>query len=70
MQPLVQYGGLRSSHADFLSRFPQTQGFPPIFILNSGGKLLTSEGTRELEEGESYNLKRFTNFLEKFAARQ
>lgn len=54
----------------FLSRFPQTEGYPHIFILNSSGKLLKSEGTHELEEGESYNLKRFTNFLEEFAPRK
>ena len=57
-------------NADFLSRFPQTQGFPHIFILNSSGRLLKSEGTRQLEEGDSYNLKRFTQFLEKYAARK
>jgi thiol:disulfide interchange protein len=57
-------------NAEFLSRFPKIDGVPHIFILDSNGKLLHSEDTSELEEGETYNLKRFKKFLEKFAPRK
>jgi thiol:disulfide interchange protein len=50
-----------------LSRYPQIPGYPHIFVLDSDGKLLQSEGTSVLEEGESYNLTRFTEFLQKWA---
>ncbi len=54
----------------FLSRFPPAEGYPHIFILDTSGKLLKSEGTHELEQGDSYNLQRFTEFLEKFAPKK
>jgi hypothetical protein len=42
-------------------------GYPHFFVLESDGKLLHSQGTSELEEGQSYNLKRMTDFIEKWA---
>ena len=57
-------------NSDFLSRFPQIDGVPHIFILDSKGKLIHSEDTSELEEGETYNLERFTKFLERFAPKK
>ncbi len=50
-----------------LSRYPAIPGYPHIFVLDTDGKLLHSQGTAELEEGQSYNLQRFTAFLEKWA---
>jgi thioredoxin-related protein len=50
-----------------LSRYPRIQGYPHIFVLDSNGKLLQSQNTAELEEGESYNLDRFRAFLNKWA---
>jgi thiol:disulfide interchange protein len=50
-----------------LSRYPEIQGYPHIFVLGADGKLLHSQDTAELEEGKSYNLARFTAFLEKWA---
>ena len=51
----------------FLSQYPTIPGFPHIFILESDGTLLHSQNTSELEEGETYNLGRFTAFLERWA---
>jgi len=50
-----------------LSRYPKIPGYPHFFILETDGKLLLSQGTSELEEGKSYNLKRFTDFLQKWS---
>jgi len=50
-----------------LSRYPRIPGYPHLFVLDSDGKLLHSQGTAELEEGQSYNLQRFMAFLEKWA---
>jgi thiol:disulfide interchange protein len=51
----------------FLSRYPRIHGYPHIFILDADGKLIQSQATNELEDGRSYNAKRFEKFLEKFA---
>ncbi|HWT03800.1 MAG TPA: thioredoxin family protein [Pyrinomonadaceae bacterium] len=50
-----------------LSRYPEIQGYPHIFVLDGDGKLLHSQDTAELEEGKGYNLARFTAFLQKWA---
>lgn len=54
-------------NSKFLSLFPQIDGVPHIFILDASGKLIHSEDTSELEEGQSYNTERFRKFLEKYA---
>ena len=51
----------------FLSRFPYIHGYPHIFILDAAGNLIRSQTTNALEEGQSYNVKRFKEFLERFA---
>src|SRR6185369_5147762 len=38
-----------------LSRYPAIPGFPHLFVLDTKGKLLRSQGTEELEAGKSYN---------------
>lgn len=50
-----------------LSRYPEIQGYPHIFVLDRDGKLLHSQDTAELEDGKSYNLAKFTAFLQKWA---
>jgi thiol:disulfide interchange protein len=50
----------------FLSRYPKIHGYPHIFILDADGKLVHSQATNELEDGRSYNGKRFKKFLEQF----
>ena len=51
----------------FLSQYPRIPGYPHIFVLDANNKLLKSQATSELEQGQSYNLKRFTQFLQKYA---
>ena len=51
----------------FLSRFPYIHGYPHIFILDAQGNLIHSQPTDVLEDGRSYNAKRFQQFLERFA---
>lgn len=51
----------------FLSRFPRIHGYPHIFILDAQGSLIHSQATNVLEDGRSYNAKRFKEFLERFA---
>jgi hypothetical protein len=51
----------------FLSQYPKIHGYPHIFILDADKKLIQSQATNELEDGRSYNAKRFEKFLEKFA---
>lgn len=51
----------------FLSAYPEPLGFPHLYVLDGGGKLLHSEDTSLLEAGETYNLAKFTNFLKKWS---
>jgi len=51
----------------FLSRYPKIRGYPHIFILDADGKLVQSQPTNVLEDGRTYNVKRFKKFLEEFA---
>jgi thioredoxin-related protein len=48
----------------FLGQYPKIPGYPHLFVLESDGKLLHSQFTADLEEGQSYNLQKFTKFLE------
>lgn len=52
---------------EFLDRFPPVAGYPHFFVLESSGKLLHSQDTGKLEEGEGYNLKKFSSFLEEWS---
>jgi len=54
----------------FLSRFPYVRRYPHIFILGARGNLIRSQPTHGLEDGQSYNAKRFWEFLERFAPKR
>ncbi|MDR3719468.1 MAG: thioredoxin family protein [Bryobacteraceae bacterium] len=51
----------------FLKQFPKIDGYPHIFVFDASGKLLISKSTGDLEEGKSYNLGRFVEFLKQYA---
>ena len=53
----------------FLSSYPEIPAFPHFFVLDRNGKLLHSQGTAELEEGQSYNEAAFLAFLGSWAER-
>ena len=55
-------------NASFLSRYPDIDGFPHLFVLDSDGTFLHSQGTAQLEQGRSYNEDAFLAFLEKWAS--
>ena len=50
-----------------LSKYPKIPGYPHLFVLDTKGTLLYSQFTGDLEEGQSYNLQKFTDFLSKWA---
>jgi len=50
-----------------LSRYPAIPAYPHFFVLDTDGKLLNSQATYLLEQGESYNLAKFKAFLDKWA---
>ncbi len=55
-----------NSNRAFLSRFPYIHGYPHIFILDAEGGI-DSLSTNVLEDGRSYNAKRFQRLLEQCA---
>jgi thiol:disulfide interchange protein len=54
---------------EVLSRYGPINGYPHIFVLDSDGKFLHSQGTGVLESGKSYDLERMNNFLTEWAPR-
>ena len=47
----------------FLSRYPNIDAYPHLFVLEKDGSFLHSQGTGELEEDKSYNQDVFATFL-------
>jgi thiol:disulfide interchange protein len=56
-----------NENKEFLSKYPEIEGYPHLFILEKDGTFLHSQGTAVLEEGKTYNLQRFTDFLKKWS---
>jgi thiol:disulfide interchange protein len=54
----------------FLSRFPYIHGYPHIFILDAAGNRIHSQPTNVLEDGRSYNAKRFQKSLAQFVPKR
>jgi thiol:disulfide interchange protein len=50
-------------NAPFLSQYPSIPGYPHLFVLDSDGTFLHSQGTSELEEGHGYNETVYLAFL-------
>jgi len=57
----------RNQNRPFLSQYPGIPGYPHIFVLDSDGMFLHSQGTLELEQGKSYNEQAILKFLETWA---
>jgi hypothetical protein len=55
-----------NANASFLSQYPSIPGYPHLFVLDSDGTLLHSQGTAELEEGHGYNETVSLEFLNKW----
>ena len=56
-----------NENREFLANYPEISGYPHLFVLEKDGTLLKSKDTSELEEGQSYNLQKFTDFLKEYA---
>ena len=50
----------------FLSAYPEAEGYPHFYVLDSSGKLLASQSTSPLERGESYDTQRMLAFAAKW----
>ncbi len=55
-----------NKNAEFLDNYPEVPAYPHYFVLESDGTFLHSQGTGELEEGESYDEGVFAAFLNKW----
>ena len=53
----------------FLSHYPAIPRYPHFFVLDSAGKLVCSQDTGKFEHGRSYNVKKVSAFLKKYAKR-
>lgn len=51
----------------FLSKYPPIAGYPHLFVLESDGTLLLSQGTDEFEIGDTYDPSAFEAFFAKWA---
>ena len=50
-----------------LSKYPRIPGYPHFFVLDSDGRLLQSQDTSKVEDGQSsYDLAKFTAFFQKW----
>ena len=56
-----------NENKEFLATYPEIPGYPHLYVLEKDGSFLYSKSTSELEEGKSYNLQRFTNFIKKWS---
>lgn len=54
----------------FLSQYPAIKGYPHIFVLDAAGKLLHSQSTGELENGDHHDHDKVFAFLKKWAPTQ
>ena len=58
---------LENENERVLSRYPEMQGFPHFFVLDDAGRLLRSQGTAELEEGDHHDRAKVLAFLRRWA---
>lgn len=56
-----------NENKEFLAKYPAATGYPHLYVLEKDGTLLKSKDTSELEEGKSYNLQKFIDFLNEYA---
>lgn len=54
----------------FLSKYPRAEGYPHVYVLESDGKFLHSQGTGVLEEGKGYSEARVLGFLSRWAPKK
>ena len=52
-----------------LARWPRATGYPHLYVLDAGGRLLASQPSVELEAGPDYDEQKMLAFLRRHAAR-
>jgi len=57
----------QNENKTFLAGYPEAKGYPHLFVLDETGKLVQSQDTSLLENGKTYDLVKFTEFLTKYA---
>lgn len=55
-----------NKNEDFLGQYPESEGYPDLFILDSDGGFLAQQGTGVLEEGKSYDEQKMLDFAAKW----
>lgn len=55
-----------NKNEDFLSNYPKITGYPHLFVLDKGGKLLHSQDTGLLETGPKHDHDKVMTFLNKW----
>ena len=61
------YFGDENYNESFFAKLPEAKGYPHFWIFSQEGKVIGSQNTAVLEQGGSYNEKRFTKFIDKWA---
>ncbi|MCA1636045.1 MAG: thioredoxin family protein [Acidobacteria bacterium] len=56
-----------NENKEVIAKYGEVAGYPHIFVLDSKGKLIQSQGTGELEAGRSYDKEKFVGFLKKWS---
>ena len=57
-----------NENTQFLSAYPKAEGYPHLYVLESDGTFLHSQGTGVLEDGKkSYDLRKYMEFLKKWS---
>ena len=49
-----------------LNGYPAPAGYPHLYVLDENGSLIQSQSTSELEKGDTYDLEKFSFFLNAF----
>lgn len=65
----VNFSG-ENENKEFLKKFPKAEGYPHLYVLESDGTFLHSQGTAVLEEGKGYSEKAMLDFLAKWAPKK
>lgn len=61
------YHGDETDNSDFFDQFPPAAGYPHFWVLDSSGKLIHSQNTLPLEDGDqSYTPQAFMDFIEQW----
>nr|WP_321361042.1 thioredoxin family protein [uncultured Hyphomonas sp.] len=53
-------------NTEFLGAYPEAEGYPQFYVLDTDGSFLAAQGTAELEEGKGYNRARMLEFAKRW----